>query len=322
MYCPQCSYNNHSSARYCKNCDLDLSPAAIDSSNTDVLIYAGFWMRFFAALLDFFLMGAAVIALLLILAGLIVVSGRDNIVHNQLAMSIFLTIFICFAIAYYVFTSSSEACATLGKRWLNIKVLDIYGNKITPQHALGRLMARSVSYLTCYSGFLIQPFTTRKQALHDLLAKTIVVRASENTKISFKATLLVLFIAMMLPLLALFATAGVPAFKQYIQKIQLDKGLRLGDKATAAVARFYVTNSRFPLVISDADRYLDTTSHITAITINQLNGELTLIFSDAERLGLRNKHLIYTATLDPAHHIIWKCHSGDIESQLLPEYCR
>lgn len=322
MYCSKCSYNNISTAGYCKNCDLDLTPTAIDSGNTVVLIYASFWMRFFAALLDFFLMGAAVIALLLVLAGLIVISGRDNIVHNQLAMSIFLTIFICFAIAYYVFTSSSEACATLGKRWMNIKVLDIYGNKITPQHALGRLMARSTSYLSCYTGFLIQPFTTRKQALHDLLAKTIVVRASENTKISIKATFLVLFIAMMIPLLALFATAGVPAFKQYIQKIQLEKGLQLGERATVAVTRFYNNNRRFPVVISDADRYLDTTSHVSAIAINQLNGELTLTFSGEERLGLRNKHLIYTATYDPAHNIIWKCHSSDIETQLLPAYCR
>ena len=322
MYCPQCSYNNHSAARYCKNCDLDLSPAALDSGNTDVLIYAGFWMRFLAALLDFFLMGAAVIALLLVLAGLIVISGRDNIIHNSLAELIFVSITVCVAIVYHVFTTSSEACATLGKRWLNIKVLDIHGNKITPQHALGRLMARSASYLSFYTGFLIQPFTTRKQALHDLLAKTIVVRASGNTKISIKATFLVLFIAIMIPLLALFATAGVPVFKQYIQKIQLKKGLQLGENATTAVTRFYVNNSRLPAVISDADRYLNTTTHVSAIEINQQNGELTLTFSDAERLGLRNKHLIYTAAFDTVHHIIWKCHSNDIETQLLPASCR
>lgn len=322
MYCPQCSYNNNPADRYCSNCDLDLTPAVIDSSNADVLIYAGFWMRFFAALLDFFLLGAAVILLLLALAGLIAISGRDHIVHNQLAMSIFLTIFIGFTIAYYVFTTSSEASATLGKRWLNIKVLDIHGNKITPQHAFGRLMARSVSYLSCYTGFLIQPFTTRKQALHDLLARTIVVRASETTKISINATFLVLFIAMMIPLLALFATAGVPAFKQYIQKVQLEKGLQLGEKATAAVSRYYLGNRRLPAVISDADRYLGTTSHVSAIEINQLTGELILTFSNEERLGLRNKHLIYTATIDPAQNISWKCHSSDIESQWLPEYCR
>ncbi len=322
MYCPQCSYNNLSTTRYCKNCDLDLSPASSESGSTDVLIYAGFWMRFFAALLDFFLLGAVVIALLLLLAGLIVISGRDNFIHNPLAETIFVTIIICIAIFYYVFTTSSGACSTLGKRWLNIKVLDIYGNKITPQHALGRLMARSMSYLSFYTGFLIQPFTTRKQALHDLLAKTIVVRSSENTKISIKATFLVLFIALMIPILVLFATAGVPAFKQYIQKIQLKKGLQLGEKATSAVTRFYVNNRRFPVAISDADRYLGTTPHVTAIEINQFDGELTLAFSGEERLGLRNKHLIYTVTFDPAHNIIWKCHSSDIESQLLPAYCR
>jgi uncharacterized RDD family membrane protein YckC len=322
MYCTQCSYNNDLTAKYCKNCDLDLSLDSIDTGHTEVLIYAGFWVRFLAALLDFFLMGAAVLALLLVLAGMIVISGRDNIIHNQLAMSIFFTIFICFAIVYYVFTSSSDECATLGKRWMNIKVLDIHGNKITPKHALGRLLARSLSYLSLYTGFLIQPFTTRKQALHDLLARTIVVRANENTKISIKATFLVLFIALMVPLLALFSTAGIPAFKQYIQKIQLEKGIQLGEKATAAVTRYYLNNNRLPAVISEADRYLSTTTHVSAIDINPLNGELTLTFSDAERLGLRNKHLIYTATFDTVQHIIWKCHSNDIESQLLPASCR
>ena len=296
--------------------------ASANLLKTEIRIYAGFWRRFLAAFLDLLVICTGVIFMLIAIAGLIAVSGRDNIVHNDLAMWMFYCAIITFFLAYSVFMESGEQCATFGKRWMGMKVVDLTGNRLTTLRALERLVARVMSHLFLFGGFLIQPFTPRKQTMHDLLAKTIVVQTDDSRKVSIKATLLVLFIALMVPLLALFSTAGIPVFQQYIQKVQLEKGMQTGAKVTSAVARFYRNNGRVPVTISDADAYLGTTSHISAIDINQQNGEITLTFSDVERKAIRNKHLLFTPALGADHSISWTCHSNDIEAQILPLSCK
>lgn len=325
MYCTQCGYNNPISVQYCKNCEIDLRPnSAVSngSNNAEVLVYAGFWTRFLAEFLDLLLIAGGVILMLIAIAGLMIVGGRDNIVDNHLAVSIFYIVIAGLSLAYFILMESGEQCATFGKRWMNIKILDTSGRRLSPSRALGRLIARFLTHLSLLIGFLIQPVTPRKQALHDLLAKTIVVKASESQKISVMATLLVLFFALMVPALALFATAGLPVFQQHIQKVQLEKGMQVGAKATSAVARFYHNNGRVPAVISEADRYISTTSHISAIDINQQNGEITLTFSEAERKAIRSKHLLFTPAVDTSQSIFWKCHSNDIDTQILPATCK
>lgn len=325
MYCPQCSYNNPINAKVCKNCELDLQAEANDSDHTaapEELVYAGFWVRFFAAFLDLLVLGAGVILMLFSIAALIAYSGRDSILHNPQAASLFYGLIIFMALAYYILMESGIHSATLGKRWMNIKVLDSHGNRLTVWRAAGRLLARIFSYLSLMLGFLIQPFTRRKQALHDLLAGTVVVRANASNKISVMASLLVLFYALMVPVLAIFATAGLPAYRQIILKAQLDNGMHAGREATLAVARFYRNNGRVPSAIGEAGANIGSSPHVAGIDINQKNGEVTLTFSDTVRKAISNKHLIFTPALQADASIIWKCSSNDIETQVLPVTCK
>ena len=77
---------------------------------------------------------------------------------------------------YYAVLESSEQQATWGKRLIGLRVTDLDGGQISFGRAAGRFFAKIVSYLTLLIGFLMQPFTTRKQALHDILAGTLVVK--------------------------------------------------------------------------------------------------------------------------------------------------
>ncbi|MDX6593454.1 MAG: hypothetical protein QOJ13_2650 [Gaiellales bacterium] len=65
--------------------------------------------------------------------------------------------------------------ATLGRRALGIKVTDVEGNRITFARATGRYFAKILSALTLLIGYIMAAFTARKQALHDLIAGTLVV---------------------------------------------------------------------------------------------------------------------------------------------------
>lgn len=66
--------------------------------------------------------------------------------------------------------------ATIGKKALGIKVVDLYGNRLSFWRSLGRYFAMILSYLSLFIGFILAGFTTKKQALHDMASGTLVVK--------------------------------------------------------------------------------------------------------------------------------------------------
>ena len=66
--------------------------------------------------------------------------------------------------------------ATIGKMALGIIVTDMNGAKLTLSKAFVRNLSRILSNLTMLIGYIIAAFTEKKQALHDIIAGTIVVK--------------------------------------------------------------------------------------------------------------------------------------------------
>jgi uncharacterized RDD family membrane protein YckC len=56
-------------------------------------------------------------------------------------------------------------------------VTDVNGRRISFARATGRHFAKILSGMVMMIGFIMAAFTERKQALHDILASTIVVKA-------------------------------------------------------------------------------------------------------------------------------------------------
>ena len=61
---------------------------------------------------------------------------------------------------------------------MGLIVTDMNGQRITFGKASGRFFGKIVSGLICYVGFIMAGFTEKKQALHDMMAGTLVVRRS------------------------------------------------------------------------------------------------------------------------------------------------
>jgi uncharacterized RDD family membrane protein YckC len=76
---------------------------------------------------------------------------------------------------YYALQECSPVQATLGKRAMGIKVTDDYGRRIGFGRATGRYFGKIISGIIFNIGFLLAGWTARKQALHDMLAGTLVV---------------------------------------------------------------------------------------------------------------------------------------------------
>lgn len=79
---------------------------------------------------------------------------------------------------YFVLLETSQKQATLGKMLVEIKVTDINGNRLGFGQATGRYFSKILSSIILGVGFLFPLWTPRKQALHDIVAGTLVLRGA------------------------------------------------------------------------------------------------------------------------------------------------
>ena len=134
--------------------------------------YSGFWRRFAAYLIDVILLNVIFWIVILILGGI----GGDGgaVIGYLLALVGYF--------AYFSYMESSERQATVGKSALGIQVTDLNGARISFGKALGRTAGKILSALILYIGFIMAAFTEKKQALHDIMAGTLVVKQGTATQ--------------------------------------------------------------------------------------------------------------------------------------------
>jgi len=89
---------------------------------------------------------------------------------------------------YFILLESSKLQGTLGKRACGLRVTGLHGQRISVLRALGRHLAKILSGLLFGIGFLMVGWTRHKQALHDKLAGTLVMRLRPaDTVFAFRA---------------------------------------------------------------------------------------------------------------------------------------
>jgi uncharacterized RDD family membrane protein YckC len=79
-------------------------------------------------------------------------------------------------ILYHSLMESSGKQGSVGKMVLGLKVTDLNGGKLDFVKALIRNAGKIVSYLILLIGYIMAGFTEKKQALHDMIASTLVVK--------------------------------------------------------------------------------------------------------------------------------------------------
>ena len=143
--------------------------------------YAGFWLRFAAYIIDYIITTVAGFIGGLILGVIIGVARAANsptASTQSLAQLGGGLVGLIIGWLYFALMESSSAQATLGKLAIGLRVTDMDGNRISFGRATGRFFAKIISALTCLVGYMMAGWTAQKQALHDMLANTLVVRAN------------------------------------------------------------------------------------------------------------------------------------------------
>jgi uncharacterized RDD family membrane protein YckC len=191
-YCESCGTSVMETMRFCPQCGHRIfsqnpvlsrtasSFQSVSNSNNHSIpsqsnyIYAGFWERFAASTIDSCLGGLANLLIGFVL-GLILTVGGINVASLR-AQAFFYLLGIVVMALYYVLMESSTKRATFGKQLLGLEVADLNNNQISLGQGAGRYFGRWISILIIGIGYLIQPFNTKKQALHDMMAGTVVIK--------------------------------------------------------------------------------------------------------------------------------------------------
>lgn len=77
---------------------------------------------------------------------------------------------------YFAFFESSAKQGTLGKVVMGLKVTDNNNQQISFLRASARSFSKYISAIILMIGFIMVAFTSRKQGLHDIIAKTLVIK--------------------------------------------------------------------------------------------------------------------------------------------------
>jgi uncharacterized RDD family membrane protein YckC/energy-coupling factor transporter ATP-binding protein EcfA2 len=87
-----------------------------------------------------------------------------------------LALFMVVGWLYEAIQVASRRQATFGMRMVGIIRTDLHGERLSLLRVSARFGYRLFSFMTTWLGFAIQPFTNRRQTLHDRLAGSVVLR--------------------------------------------------------------------------------------------------------------------------------------------------
>jgi len=166
MYCSKCGEQNPDDAKFCSGCGSQLGTGVVVSEEPPTY-YAGFWRRFVAAVID------DIIIISFIFGFMMALLGTQRI---SIALIITCVLGIVLNWLYFTLFESSSKQATFGKMALGIIVTDLSGNRISFGRANVRYWGKIVSGIILQIGYIMAGFTQKKQALHDIMAGTLVVK--------------------------------------------------------------------------------------------------------------------------------------------------
>ena len=165
----------------------EMTPLTNTSRAQVVVQYAGFWKRLGAYVIDMILLWGIIFLVSIIIGGGVMgVMGsptdfdsyRPDVATTGFALG---TIFMLIALwlvmpwLYFAIMESSPKEGTLGKMAVGLHVTDLEGRRISFGRATARFFSKMLSGVILGIGYIMAGFTEKKQALHDMVAGTLVL---------------------------------------------------------------------------------------------------------------------------------------------------
>lgn len=310
-------------------------------------LHAGFWIRFAAYFLDGIILTiAAWILIFLLLIPMGLHHGRGE----GWPIVAFYLVMLPAQWLYFALFESSRHQATPGKMALGIVVTDVRGEQIGFGRASGRYFAKIISAMIFYIGFMMAGWTSHKQALHDMMAETFVVRkkgledfeaAAENGNRTPQATgvpawaiaLIVVGASFsVIFVIGILAAIAIPLYMSYTAQAQLGEAVSIAGKTRSDLVHYREKAGSWPSPASIArfDRYAESRAPVGKYThdlqVTDCRGEECSIVITMRRINVSRIVAGKTFRLRTTDGgLSWRCESaGDnpLGPAELPPSCR
>jgi uncharacterized RDD family membrane protein YckC len=202
MFCSRCGKELVEGNRFCQACGQEVGaavppvtrmpppPIASSTQISTRLPYAGFWERVAAALIDGLILGIPfwlLVSVMFLTSSFSLVLRPYPPANPREVMALLAPLFGLFFIGmlafivvrwlYFAGMESSARQATFGKSLLSLRVTNLEGQRLSFGHATGRFGGKIVSdFIPFLIGYIMAAFTEKKQALHDMIAGTLVLK--------------------------------------------------------------------------------------------------------------------------------------------------
>ena len=280
-------------------------------------VYAGFWRRVVAAVVD----GCLLLVVLVALSRALNMPGfllREDWLPSLLSGLV--------SLAYAALFESSAWQATPGKRLIRIKVTDLRGARITLGRAVLRHLAQLLSAACLMLGYVMAAFTRRRQCLHDKIAGTLVVRAglsAEQIALAQPAQrwsrwavaavvgpLLAIWLALLLARLDR-APAMLGVQGHYNARTEVAAALYYAGDAMDQAEGLYTDSHDFSAV-NIAQVELDPEAARTITALRVAAGSIHVTFGGEADRALHAHTLTLTPALDTDGNVAWVCGFADV----------
>lgn len=330
--CPGCGAEVSADGSYCPACAARAPASVTDAAGREGPIYAGLWRRGAAQIVDglvLYVIGAVIGGFL----GFFMAFSGATPMQVTIIAGVVAT--LCGAI-YEIGFHASSFQATVGKAALRIKVTDTAGARLSVARATGRYLAKFVSFWTLGVAYVMAGFTRRRQALHDKMAGTFVLRAKTPPEIVASAApaapvgpvgIALLVLLGLLPYL-MFSLALMPAAWQMLQQSaqvpdqaltpQVSQQQLLNGQRLVRAALFGVQSDRARLSerIASGEPFeqISGTLEVDApgvASIDVLKGSILIVFSDEAPPGLAQEQLALVPARRRDGTVTWLCGYAD-----------
>ncbi len=343
MFCPNCGTAVVGSPKFCAKCGASLdtsgtTAAPLGGARPATLApeapeapYSGFWRRFGALIVDDIIVTVGFYAVVFVVAAAIAATagksagtgasagvGAREVIIIMLVAGVVLAPWL-----YYAGMESSSIQGTLGKLVAGIKVTDLEGKRVSFGRATGRYFAHILSGITLGVGYAMVVFTSHRQALHDMIAGTLIVRrefsqeaieaAPPAPRVSpILATLAVIGVMLCGPFgIGVLAATAIPAYQDYTIRAQVTEGLNAASSYKSPVVEAMAQGRQLATINSEELRLPDGRSkYIHSIRV--VSGVIEITYSESANKLISGKTvLLIPAIGEGGQQVEWVCgHHG------------
>lgn len=180
MVCSRCGAKNPEDAKFCIECGAKFVSRDGSASLVSYSEFGSFWERFLAYCIDSAILafGSIVIGFLgaFFIGFIMALMGKEIEEMEEFFIVLYYILAFLFCWLYFTIMQSSKLQATVGKKVCKLVVTDLTGSRISFVKANARFWSKFISAAIFGIGYLMAAFTEKHQALHDMIADTVVLK--------------------------------------------------------------------------------------------------------------------------------------------------